>query len=128
MPLKIKIVSCVMYYKRSVDAHLLDWKNAVGRKPLIVRGARQVGKSSAVRQLSRHFEHFVEVNFEENPALKSLFEGDLSPGALLSICRFFWGFPLCLERRFCFWMKFRLVRVLLLPCAFFTKKCPDCML
>lgn len=91
MPLKIKIVSCVMYYKRSVDAHLLDWKNAVGRKPLIVRGARQVGKSSAVRQLSRHFEHFVEVNFEENPALKSLFEGDLSPRRLIEHLSVFLG-------------------------------------
>ncbi len=44
------------------------------RKPLMLRGARQVGKSSAVRQLARHFEYFVEINFDEHPSYQKLFE------------------------------------------------------
>lgn len=46
---------------------------------MLLRGARQVGKSSSVRQLSKHFEFFLEVNFEEHKRVHSLFDADLSP-------------------------------------------------
>ncbi|MDO4511507.1 MAG: AAA family ATPase [Bacteroidales bacterium] len=47
------------------------------RKPLLLRGARQVGKSSAVRHLGEQFKHFAEVNFERHKAVKSFFQGDI---------------------------------------------------
>ena len=65
-----------MYLPRNIDNELLVWKNEANRKPLLLRGARQVGKSSAVRNLSKHFTHFVELNFDENPALGKLFENN----------------------------------------------------
>ena len=40
-----------MYIQRSIDQQLLEWKQGNVRKPLLLRGARQVGKSSAVRHL-----------------------------------------------------------------------------
>lgn len=49
------------------------------RKPLLIRGARQVGKSSAVRHLAKSFKYFVELNLERDKNLKKIFEGDLSP-------------------------------------------------
>jgi predicted AAA+ superfamily ATPase len=50
------------------------------RKPLLLRGARQVGKSSAVRRLAEQFENFLEINFEINKEARDLFaKGDLSP-------------------------------------------------
>jgi len=52
-----------MYFKRKIDSELVQWKDAKLRKPLLLRGARQVGKSSAVRELSKHFEYYVELNF-----------------------------------------------------------------
>ena len=55
----------IMYHKNLIDKYLSDWKVDPARKPLLLRGARQVGKSSAVRQLATQFEHFVEINFEE---------------------------------------------------------------
>ena len=51
--------------KRSVDISLQDWANKKKRKPLLVRGARQVGKTYTVRQLGKKFQSFVEINFEE---------------------------------------------------------------
>ncbi len=63
-----------MYIKRKIDSDLLDWKNSKERKPLIVRGARQVGKSYSVRNLGKRFEYFLEVNFEKDQHLSSLFE------------------------------------------------------
>ena len=61
------------YFKRHIDAKLLEWKNAERRKPLLIRGARQVGKSTAVRELGKTFRYFVEINLEKQPDLKLLF-------------------------------------------------------
>lgn len=44
-----------MYYKRIVDKYLEEWMNDEERKPLLLRGARQVGKSTAVRHLAEKF-------------------------------------------------------------------------
>jgi predicted AAA+ superfamily ATPase len=62
------------YLNRKIDRDLLDWTREKRRKPLLLRGARQVGKSSAVRHLARRFEHFLEVNFESDAEAKELFE------------------------------------------------------
>jgi predicted AAA+ superfamily ATPase len=53
-----------MYIKRLIDSELLSWGKEPKHKPLLLRGARQVGKSSAVRKLAENFEHFFELNFE----------------------------------------------------------------
>ena len=65
-----------MYLQRNIDNELFTWKSETNRKPLLLRGARQVGKSSAVRNLSKHFTYFIELNFDENPALSKLFENN----------------------------------------------------
>ena len=61
------------YYQRKIDNDLQTWKNAPRRKPLLIRGARQVGKSSAVRKLGESFKYYVEVNLEKQLALKAFF-------------------------------------------------------
>jgi hypothetical protein len=71
-----------MYLKRNIDNELQSWKEEIGRKPLLVRGARQVGKSSSIRKLGESFDLFLEVNFEEHKSVHSLFEGDLTPHIL----------------------------------------------
>ena len=63
----------MIYYKRHIDSKLLEWKNEPRRKPLLIRGARQVGKSTAVRELGKSFTHFVEINLEKQPDLVQLF-------------------------------------------------------
>lgn len=63
-----------MYIKRLIDKSLTEWKENPNKKPLLLRGARQVGKSSAVRNFGKQFEYFIEVNFEKRPDLKALFE------------------------------------------------------
>ena len=64
------------YLHRKIDEELLQWKNTVHRKVILLRGARQVGKSSAVRELGKKFDHFVEINLEKQPQLKAIFESD----------------------------------------------------
>lgn len=65
------------YIKRNIDQQLILWKEEPLRKPLLLRGARQVGKSSAVRHFGKEFTYFAEVNFERHKAVKSFFQGDI---------------------------------------------------
>ena len=58
------------YLERTIDASLVEWKNKSQRKPLLLRGARQIGKSTAVRHLGEQFDYYIEANFEKNPSLK----------------------------------------------------------
>jgi predicted AAA+ superfamily ATPase len=69
------------YIKRKIDNDLHDWKNSAARKPLLLRGARQVGKSSSVKHLGKNFEHFIEINFEkkEKSPAKQIFERHSNP-------------------------------------------------
>ena len=63
-----------MYIERAIDKLLMEWKDSNSLKPLLLRGARQVGKSWAVKHLGESFEYYVEVNFEKRPELKDVFE------------------------------------------------------
>lgn len=65
------------YYKRIIDKKLLEWKASQRRKPLLIRGARQVGKSSAVRHFGKEFKYFVEINLESQPSIRGLFSKDI---------------------------------------------------
>ena len=73
-----------VYFSRRIDSSLTEWKDSPLRKPLLLRGARQVGKSSAVRHLSEQFEYFVEVNFEIEKHAIGVFEPDLYPDRICS--------------------------------------------
>lgn len=82
------------YYPRAIDKYLLDWKDEKNHKPLLLRGARQVGKSSAIRQLGKSFKHFIEVNFERDKEIKSVFNGNLKPQDITSRLSVFYGVPI----------------------------------
>ena len=66
-----------MYCTRIIDKYLSEWASRDIHKPLLLRGARQVGKSTAVQELSKKFDTFVEINFEKQPKYKALFKDDL---------------------------------------------------
>ena len=61
------------YIKRLIDSELEKWKNEDFHKPLLLRGARQVGKSSAVRNLGKKFDYFLELNFEKDEEICDVF-------------------------------------------------------
>ncbi len=63
--------------KRQKSYKLLAWKNSPGRKPLILRGARQVGKTWLMKEFGKtNYDQTVYVNFEKNKRLKNLFDDD----------------------------------------------------
>lgn len=62
------------YIPRHIDKFLLEWKNDKHRKPLLLRGARQVGKSSSIRHLGNSFKYFAEINLERRPDAIPIFK------------------------------------------------------
>jgi len=65
--------------ERLIDKELKQWKEKKYRKVLLLRGARQVGKTYSIRELSKTFKKFLEINFEETPAVCRFFENSLTP-------------------------------------------------
>lgn len=70
-------------YRCEID-YLLEWKGRISRKPLVIRGARQVGKSFLVRMFSKQaFTNLLEVNLERHPEIRSVFNTK-SPKAIVA--------------------------------------------
>ena len=71
---------------RKVYDYLVSWKENKYRKPLIIQGARQVGKTYAVLEFGKeHYENVAYFNFQTNPALTATFSENISPSYLLPI-------------------------------------------
>ena len=72
--------------QRTLYTALVQWKNARNRKPLILQGARQVGKTWLMREFGKNeFEQVVYLNFEASTRLKSLFVSDFDIKRVLSV-------------------------------------------
>lgn len=62
-----------MYLKRKIDAFLLEWKNNADKKPLIVRGCRQIGKTESILYFaSNNYESVIEINFVRDEKYKKI--------------------------------------------------------
>ena len=60
--------------KRKIDQYLIDWKNNSDKKPLIITGARQVGKTTSVENFGKSYKSFIEINFVTMPQYKTIFK------------------------------------------------------
>lgn len=70
--------------KRKITEQLVNWKNSPSRKPLILNGARQVGKTFILREFGRgNYKNVVYINLESNETAASMFEGDIIPNRLI---------------------------------------------
>lgn len=71
--------------KRKVIEQIEEWHQDGCRKALLLTGARQVGKTTAVREFARlHYAHFVEVNFVKRPIAQQAFDGDLTTKTIIT--------------------------------------------
>lgn len=80
--------------RRNIDKELLKWKKDPERKALLVRGARQVGKTYSVRKLGETFKYFLEINFEEIPDAKIFFERTRNPDELCEKLSIYFDTPI----------------------------------
>ncbi|HDJ27917.1 MAG TPA: DUF4143 domain-containing protein, partial [Proteobacteria bacterium] len=71
--------------RRLLEKQVVDWKDSPRRKPLLIRGARQVGKTWLVENvLAKEFAGFVKVDFEKRRDLHFIFAGELEPRLILN--------------------------------------------
>ncbi|MCI6358203.1 MAG: ATP-binding protein [Erysipelotrichaceae bacterium] len=61
--------------KRKIELYLLEWKNKKDHLPLVVKGARQIGKTYSIEKFaSENYKHLIEINFSTNEAFMNIFE------------------------------------------------------
>ena len=75
-----------MYLKRKADEYLEAWYKNPDRKPLIVKGARQVGKTKTIREFAgKHYDSIIEINFFTHPNYKGITEAGYSVSDIVKI-------------------------------------------
>lgn len=114
-----------VYLPRNIDKELLVWKNSGKRKPLLVRGARQVGKSSTVKKLGESFDHYLEINFEEQKRVHTLFEGDLTPQVICENLSILFDLPIIPGKTLLFFDEIQACIPAISSLRFFYEKMPE---
>ena len=75
--------------QRKIISELVKWKNQTHKKCLIVRGARQVGKTYAIKYFGqKEYDEVVEINFKETPSAVDIFSGDLNVETMVTALKF----------------------------------------
>jgi len=111
--------------EREIDQFLREWRDRPSRKSLLVRGARQVGKTYSVRRLGRTFDHYVEINFEETPSAGSVFQGALTPQPIVEWLSAFSRTPIRPGETLLFLDEIQACPKALSSLRFFHEKLPD---
>ena len=71
--------------RRKIDTFLIEWKNDKNKLPLIIKGARQIGKIDAIENFAKNnYKNFVEINFALQPEYKVIFDNGFSVDAIIS--------------------------------------------
>ena len=75
-----------MHLKRNAIAELVRWKNSAERKPMVLKGARQVGKTWLMKEFGEnYYDRFVYFNFDEEEELKSIFKANKNPHRIIEL-------------------------------------------
>ncbi len=114
------------YYKRQREQNLLIWKTSRNRKPLLVRGARQVGKTALIRIFSKQFKYYIEINFEQDKNAHRIFEGKtLDPSTLCEQISALYGIPIVPGQTLLFFDEIQSCLPAISSLRFFYEKIPD---
>lgn len=111
---------------RKIMSFLEEWKKNEHRKPLILQGARQVGKTYSILEFGRtHYENVAYFNFETNPKLNETFEENISPDYLLPILSHIAGQTIVSEKTLIVFDEVQLCERALTSLKYFCEDAPD---
>ena len=111
---------------RKIATFLENWKEDPHRKPLILQGARQVGKTYSLLEFGRtHYENTAYFNFETNPALSDTFAGNISPAHLLPILSHIAGTTIIREKTLIIFDEIQLCERALTSLKYFCENAPE---
>ena len=111
---------------RKIMRFLESWKESEHRKPLILQGARQVGKTYSILEFGRtHYENLAYFNFETNPKLNETFDEDISPDYLIPILSRISGQTIVKEKTLIVFDEVQLCERALTSLKYFCEDAPD---
>ena len=111
---------------RKIMSFLESWKESPHRKPLILQGARQVGKTYSVLEFGRtHYEKVAYFNFETNPKLKDTFDENISPDYLIPVLSRIAGQTIVREKTLIVFDEIQLCERALTSLKYFCENAPD---
>lgn len=119
------IISDIVDMRRYIDKYLLQWKQDPNRKALLVRGARQVGKTYSIRQLGKTFKNYLEINFEEEKPIKQFFLGSLAPETICQKLSAYFSVHIIPGETLLFFDEIQSCPQALSSLRFFREKMPD---
>lgn len=112
--------------KRELFKQLVAWKNKPNRKPLLLQGARQVGKTYLINQFGKdEYKQFVSLNFEREPQLKTLFEGSLSAEQIIENIELFIGAKIDPQNALIFFDEIQVVPEVITSLKYFNEQKPE---
>ena len=111
---------------RKIMSYLETWQESTHRKPLILQGARQVGKTYSVLEFGRtHYDNVAYFNFETNPKLNETFEENISPDYLIPILSHIAGQTIVKEKTLIVFDEVQLCERALTSLKYFCEDAPD---
>lgn len=111
---------------RKISKYLDGWKASEHRKPLILQGARQVGKTFSVLEFGRtRYDNVAYFNFETTPVLNDTFAGDISPKALIPVLSHICGQSIVRERTLIVFDEVQLCERALTSLKYFCEEAPE---
>ena len=112
--------------KRFAYISLIHWKNDAYRKPLVIQGARQVGKTHTIKHFGKEeYEQCIYLNFEEDPELEKLFNGNLSPKNILKNISLYFGKNIKPKTTLLFFDEIQIVPKALTSLKYFHEQAPE---
>ena len=112
--------------ERKITRYLIEWKNSRYRKPLILQGARQVGKTYSALAFGReHYANTAYFNFETNPGLKKTFDENIEPSYLIPILSRISGQTIIKEKTLIIFDEVQLCERALTSLKYFCESAPE---
>lgn len=112
--------------KREIISELLKWKNSNNRKPLIIHGARQVGKTYIVKQFGKeNYDNLIYVNFETNQELSSQISESIDAKYIINKLELFYGEKILPEKTLIFFDEIQANERALTSLKYFYEQAPE---
>lgn len=112
--------------KRNILAKLEGWLNSPNRKPLILKGARQVGKTFTITEFGKeHFERCHTFNFEKNKDIHAVFEKDLEPKRIIEELSYVMQIPIDIKKDMVFFDEIQECPKALTSLKYFCENMPE---
>ena len=111
---------------RLITDYLLSWKESNYRKPLLIQGARQVGKTYSVLEFGKNnYDNVAYFNFQTNPRLSATFDEDISPAYLLPILAHISGQTISKEHTLIIFDEIQLCERAVTSLKYFCEQAPE---